>query len=48
MSKLQELIQALCPDGVQRKTLGEIGKFYGDLTEKKKDDFKNESNKGTI
>ena len=41
MSKLQELIQALCPDGVQRKTLGEIGKFYGGLTGKKKDDFKN-------
>lgn len=29
---------------LQRKTLGEIGKFYGGLTGKKKDDFKNESN----
>lgn len=44
MSKLQELIQALCPDDIQRKNLGEIGKFYDGLTGKKKDDFKNESN----
>lgn len=42
MSKLQELIQVLCSDGVQRKTLGEIGEFYGGLTGKKKDDYKNE------
>lgn len=48
MSKLQELIQVLCSDGVQRKTLGEIGEFYGGLTGKKKDDFKNESSKGTF
>lgn len=27
MSKLQQLIDELCPDGVEYKTLGEIGKF---------------------
>lgn len=26
MSKLQELIQKLCPDGVEYKKLGELGK----------------------
>lgn len=29
MSRLDELIQELCPDGVEYKTLGELGKFYG-------------------
>ena len=40
MSKLEELIQELCPDGVEYKTLGELGKFFGGLTGKSKDDFK--------
>ena len=28
MSKLQELIQRLCPDGVEYKKLGEVIKIY--------------------
>ena len=39
MSKLEELIAELCPDGVPYYTLGELGKFYGGLTGKTKDDF---------
>ena len=39
MSKLEELIQELCPDGVEYKALGEIGKFFGGLTGKSKEDF---------
>lgn len=41
MSKLDELIRELCPDGVEYKTLGEMGKFYGGLTGKSKKDFEN-------
>lgn len=41
MSKLDELIQKYCPDGVEFRALGEIGSFYGGLTGKSKDDFKN-------
>ena len=41
MSKLQELIQQLCPKGVEYKNLGELGEFYGGLSGKSKDDFKN-------
>lgn len=40
MSKINELIEALCPKGVPFKKLGEIGFFYGGLTGKSKDDFK--------
>ena len=40
MSKLEKLIKELCPDGVEYKTLGEIGIFYGGLSGKTKDDFK--------
>ncbi|MFR4867465.1 MAG: restriction endonuclease subunit S [Roseburia sp.] len=40
MSKIDELIEALCPEGVPFKKLGEIGYFYGGLTGKSKDDFK--------
>ena len=40
MSKLQELIQELCPDGVEYKKLENIGAFFGGLTGKSKDDFK--------
>ena len=39
MSRLQELIRELCPDGVEYKALGEIGAFYGGLTGKSKNDF---------
>lgn len=34
MSKLEELIKGLCPDGVDNYYLGDIGKFYGGLTGK--------------
>ena len=40
MSKLDELIKEFCPDGVEYNTLGELGKFYGGLTGKSKEDFK--------
>ena len=39
MSKLDELIEQYCPQGIQYKTLGELGKFYGGLTGKSKEDF---------
>jgi len=39
MSKLDELIDELCPDGVEYKTLIQLGKFYGGLSGKAKDDF---------
>ena len=39
MSKLDELIKELCPNGVEYKTLGELGEFYGGLTGKSKNDF---------
>ena len=41
MGKLEDLIQELCPDGVEYKTLGELGSFYGGLTGKSKEDFNN-------
>ncbi len=40
MSTLDKLIAELCPDGVEYKTLAELGKFYGGITGKSKDDFK--------
>ena len=39
MSKLDELIKELCPNGVEYKTLETIGRFFGGLKQKKKDDF---------
>ena len=39
MSKLQELIDKLCPNGVEYKPLREIGDFFGGLTGKSKEDF---------
>ena len=39
MSKLNELIRELCPDGVEYLTLGQLGKFFGGLTGKSKSDF---------
>ncbi len=41
MSRLEELIAELCPEGVEYKTLGELGSFYGGITGKSKDDFIN-------
>ena len=40
MSRLNELIQQYCPDGVEYKKLGELGVFYGGLSGKTKEDFK--------
>lgn len=40
MSKLQELIEKLCPNGVEYKKLEDIGAFFGGLTGKSKADFK--------
>ena len=40
MSRLSELIRKLCPDGVEYRKLDELGKFYGGITGKSKDDFK--------
>jgi type I restriction enzyme S subunit len=39
MSKLDSLVAELCPNGVEYKTLGELGEFYGGLTGKSKEDF---------
>ena len=39
MSRLEELIAELCPNGVEHKTLGELGTFFGGLTGKSKSDF---------
>lgn len=41
MSKLEDLIAELCPDGVEYRALAEIGEFFGGLTGKSKDDFSN-------
>lgn len=45
MSKLQELIHKLCPDGVEYKKLEDIGDFFGGLTGKSKEDFKDGNSK---
>ena len=45
MSKLQQLIRELCPNGVPYKTLGELGVFYGGLSGKSKEDFKGGNSK---
>ena len=39
MSILENLLSENCPSGVEYKTLGELGEFYGGLTGKSKDDF---------
>ena len=41
MSKLTELLEVHCPNGVEYKKLGDIGVLFGGLTGKSKDDFKN-------
>lgn len=45
MSKLEELIKEFCPNGVEYKKLGELGKFYGGLSGKSKNDFANGNEK---
>lgn len=40
MSKLNELIEKYCPDGVEYNKLGDIGDFFSGLTGKSKEDFK--------
>ena len=39
MSRLSELMAEFCPYGVEYKSLGELGEFYGGLTGKCKNDF---------
>ena len=39
MSRLDELIEELCPNGVEYKKLGELGTIYNGLTGKNKNDF---------
>jgi type I restriction enzyme S subunit len=41
MSKLEDLIAELCPNGVPFKPLAELGKFFGGITGKSKEDFTN-------
>ena len=36
MSRLDELIKELCPNGVEYKKLGELGTLYNGLTGKNK------------
>ena len=40
MTKLEQLIEQLCPDGVEYRKMGELGTFYGGITGKSKEDFK--------
>ncbi len=37
---IEELLRTLCPNGVEFKKLSDLGCFYGGLTGKSKDDFK--------
>lgn len=39
MSRLADLIAELCPDGVEYRTLGEMGSLFGGLSGKTKSDF---------
>jgi type I restriction enzyme S subunit len=39
VSKLSQLVENLCPDGVEHQPLGELGTLYGGLTGKSKKDF---------
>lgn len=41
MSKIQNLLDTLCPNGVEFRALGELGEFYNGLNGKKKNDFVN-------
>lgn len=39
MSVLETMLRELCPNGIERKTLGELGTFYSGLSGKTKADF---------
>ena len=39
MSRVDDLIEELCPSGVAFRTLGEVGTIFGGLTGKSKADF---------
>lgn len=39
MTKIEDMIKDLCPNGIEWKELGEVSTFYGGLTGKKKSDF---------
>ena len=39
MSRLADLIAQLCPDGVEYRTLGEMGSLFGGLSGKTKSDL---------
>lgn len=39
MSRISDLITALCPNGIPFKRMGDIGTFYGGLSGKSKEDF---------
>lgn len=39
MNKIKNMLNNLCPNGVEYKTLGEIGTFFGGITGKTKSDF---------
>lgn len=41
MTKIEEMLAELCPNGVVWKELGEVSSFYGGLTGKNKSDFEN-------
>ena len=45
MSRLEQLINKLCPDGVEYKSLAELGCFYSGLNGKSKEDFSNGNEK---
>lgn len=45
MSRIFDLINKLCPNGVEYYELGQLGKFYGGLTGKSKEDFINGNEK---
>ena len=40
MTHIEQLIKDMCPYGVEYKTFAELGSFYGGLSGKDKDDFK--------
>ena len=45
MTHIEQMIQDLCPNGVEWKTFDELGVFYGGLSGKTKDDFKDGNEK---
>ena len=45
MTKIEELIKQYCPEGVEYRTLGELGIFLRGLSGKSKEDFKNGNEK---